>query len=216
MSHEAHREHPRSRPRVKICGVTRWEDADLAIRLGADAIGFVLWDRSARYIAAAEAASIAARLPPFVTRVGVVVDIPAMQVADLARVAGLDAVQLHGDEPVAAYTGVAHRLIKAVSLEQEEDVARALALPADVTILVDAADRTRRGGTGQRANWAYAAELARVRPIVLAGGLTAETVGEAIDRVRPWAVDVSSGVEDAPGVKSARRLERFFEVLEGV
>jgi phosphoribosylanthranilate isomerase len=201
---------------VKICGLTRWEDADLAVRLGADAVGFVLWDRSPRHISAAEAAAIAVRLPPFVTRVGVVVDMPAPQVAEAARTAGLDAVQLHGDEPAGAYAGVARRVIKAVSLEQEEDIARALALPPDVTILVDAADRTRRGGTGQRANWTFAAELARARPIILAGGLTAETVGEAIDRVHPWAVDVSSGVEDAPGIKNARRMARFFDVVEGL
>jgi phosphoribosylanthranilate isomerase len=204
------------RPRVKICGLTRWEDADLAVRLGADALGFVLWDRSPRHIAAAEVAAIAARLPPFVTRVGVAVDVPAARLKAMAEEAALDAVQLHGDESVSAYLGTARRVIKAVSLEQEEDVAAALALPAEVTVLVDAADRTRRGGTGQRANWTLAAEIARARPVVLAGGLTAETVGEAIDCVRPWAVDVSSGVEDAPGIKSARRMERFFGVLEGL
>jgi phosphoribosylanthranilate isomerase len=202
-----------SRPRVKICGLTRWEDADLAVRLGADAIGFVLWDRSPRHITPAEVAEISARLPPLVTRVGVVVDMPAPALAEASRVAGLDAVQLHGDEPVAQYASVARRMVKAVMLEQEDDIASALALPPEVTVLIDAADRTRRGGTGQRANWTFAAQVARARPVILAGGLTAETVGEAIDRVRPWAVDVSSGVEEAPGVKSARRMERFFQAV---
>jgi phosphoribosylanthranilate isomerase len=199
---------------VKICGLTRWEDAELAIRLGADAVGFVLWDRSPRHVAAAEAAAIVARLPPFVTRVGVVVDTPPEAVGAAAREAGLDAVQLHGDESIAPYRGLTARLIKAVALEKDEDVEAALALPGDVTILVDAADRARRGGTGQRANWTRAAELARARPIVLAGGLTAETVVEAVERVRPWAVDVSSGVEQSPGIKSAKRLEAFFRALE--
>jgi phosphoribosylanthranilate isomerase len=202
-----------SRPRVKICGLTRWEDADLAVRLGADAIGFVLWDRSPRHIAPAEVAEISARLPPLVTRVGVFVDMPVPALVEASRVAGLDAVQLHGDEPVAQYASVPCRMVKAVTLEQEDDIASALALPPEVTVLIDAADRTRRGGTGQRANWTFAAQVARVRPVILAGGLTAETVGEAIDRVRPWAVDVSSGVEEAPGVKSARLMERFFQAV---
>ena len=200
-----------ARPRVKVCGLTRWEDADLAVRLGADAVGFVLWERSPRYVRAAVAGAIAVRLPPFVTRVGVVVDMPPAEAAAAAQEGGLDAIQLHGDEPVVAYGSVPRRLIKAVTIEREEDVADALALPADVTILVDALDRVHRGGTGRRANWTHAAAVARCRPIVLAGGLTAETVGEAIECVRPWAVDVSSGVEEAPGIKSARRLERFFQ-----
>ena len=202
-----------SPPRVKVCGLTRWEDAELAVRLGADAVGFVLWERSPRYVPPGLAGEIAARLPPLVTRVGVVVDMPAAQLSDAAREAGLDAVQLHGDESVAAYAKVPQRLIKAVTLESQEDVADALALPPGVTILVDAADRVHRGGTGRRANWRHAAAVARCRPVVLAGGLTAETVAEAIECVKPWAVDVSSGVEDSPGIKSARRMERFFEVV---
>ena len=201
------------RPRVKICGLTRFEDADLAVRLGADAVGFVLWERSPRFIHAVEAGAIASRLPPLVTRVGVVVDMPAGEVADAAHLAGLDAVQLHGDELLADYSSVPRRLIKAVSLEREEDVADALALPAAVTVLVDATDRVHRGGTGRRANWARAAELARQRPIVLAGGLAPDTVAEAIDRVQPWAIDVSSGVEETPGIKSARKMERLFEAV---
>jgi phosphoribosylanthranilate isomerase len=202
------------RVRVKICGLTRWEDADLAIRLGADAVGFVLWDRSPRHLPPSEAAGILARLPPFVTRVGVVVDMPPEAVGASAREAGLDAVQLHGDESIAPYRGLPVRLIKAVTLEQDEDVEAALALPLDVAILVDAADRARRGGTGQRANWTRAAELARTRQVVLAGGLTAETVVEAVERVRPWAVDVSSGVEQSPGIKSSKRMEAFFRAVE--
>jgi phosphoribosylanthranilate isomerase len=82
-----------------------------------------------------------------------------------------------------------------------------------VTVLIDAGDPSRRGGTGQRANWARAAELARLRPVILAGGLTADTVGDAVQQVQPWAVDVSSGVEDAPGIKSQRRMEAFFEAI---
>jgi phosphoribosylanthranilate isomerase len=204
-----------ARPRVKICGLTRWEDADLAVRLGADALGFILWNRSPRHIHTSEVAEITGRLPPLVTRVGVVVDMPPAQIELTARKGGLDVMQLHGDEPVAEYPSTT-RLIKAVTVETEEDVAAALLLPPHVTVLVDAADRARRGGTGQRANWTYAAQVAQQRPVILAGGLTAETIVEAVERVGPWAVDVASGVEDAPGIKNARRMENFFRALEQV
>jgi phosphoribosylanthranilate isomerase len=202
------------RPRVKVCGITRAEDAALAVHLGADAVGFVLWDRSPRYIRPAAAAAIGRAVPPFVARVGVVVNMPAADIAPLMSAAGLDAIQLHGDEMMDDYAGVGARVIKAVALEADADVARAMTWPAEVTILVDAADRARRGGTGQRADWTRAAALARHRPVILAGGLTAENVAEAVGLVQPWAVDVSSGVEDAPGVKSARRMEEFFAALD--
>lgn len=199
--------------RVKICGITRPEDAELAVRLGADALGFVLWDQSPRCVSREAAAAIASRLPAFVTRVGVVVNQSVQSVRSAADAIGLDVVQLHGDESVTSYRGVSRGLVRAMSIESAEDAAAALNTPEDVTVLVDAADKTRRGGTGQRANWALAAEVARRRPLILAGGLNAENIREAIACVRPWAVDVSSGVEDAPGIKSVRRLEAFFDAV---
>jgi phosphoribosylanthranilate isomerase len=123
---------------------------------------------------------------------------------------GLDAVQLHGDEAVEDYLTLGVRVIKAVSAGETDALDRARRCPDAVTILVDAFDRERRGGTGQLADWALAAAIARERPIVLAGGLTPATVGEAIREVRPWALDVSSGVERAPGIKDADRLASFF------
>ena len=202
------------RPRVKICGLTRVEDAMLAVELGADAVGFVLWAGSPRHVTARHAADIANRLPPFVTRVGVVVNMPPEDVTVAVRIAGFDAVQLHGDEVVNRYDVVPVRLIKVVAPETDADVTHALALPPNVTVLIDAAaDRQARGGTGQRANWVRAAQIARARRVVPAGGLTAETVAEAVGQVRPWAVDVSSGVEESPGVKSARRMEAFFAAV---
>lgn len=200
--------------RVKVCGITRAEDAELAVRLGAAAIGFVLWEGSPRYVNVSTAAAISSLLPPFIARVGVVVNQPADQVAAAVGAAGLDVVQLHGDEAVAAYRGVSRRLVRAVAIESPADVAAALNAPSDVTILADATDATRRGGTGRRANWRLAAEVARRRPLILAGGLTAENVGEAIASVRPWAVDVSSGIEVSPGIKSPERLEAFFAAME--
>jgi phosphoribosylanthranilate isomerase len=204
------------RPRVKICGLTRLADAELAVRLGADALGFVLWEGSPRHVSAGRAGAIAGRMPAFVSRVGVLVNMPPAEARAARQAASLDALQLHGDEILDEYAEIQARLIKAVTLVSEDDVVRAAALPSAVTVLVDAGDSTRRGGTGQRANWALAARLARLRPIVLAGGLTAETVDEAIHQVEPWAVDVSSGVEDAPGIKNSRRMEKFFEAIHAI
>jgi phosphoribosylanthranilate isomerase len=202
-----------SRTRVKICGLTRAEDAHLAVALGADAVGFVLWPKSPRLVAADQAAAIARSLPAFVTRVGVFVNASPDDVRRVVAEIGLDVAQLHGDEHVADYVGVAARVVKVVSLGDDADVRSAVALPVEVTVLVDAVDRERRGGTGERADWTRAARVARERPVVLAGGLTAADVGEAIRRVRPWAIDVSSGVEDRPGIKSADKLRALFAAV---
>lgn len=202
-----------TRPRIKICGITRLEDALLAVSLGADAIGFVFWPGSPRRLATRDAAAISRALPAFATRVGVFVDQSPSEVREVVEAAGLDAVQLHGDELVADYRGVAARLIKTVSPAADEEARRAANLPADVTVLVDACDREKRGGTGRVADWRQGAALAEVRPIILAGGLTAANVAEAVAAVRPWAVDVSSGVEAAPGVKDAVKLRQFFAAV---
>ena len=202
-------------PRVKVCGITRIEDASDAVRLGAAALGFVFWPASPRAISVEAAREVAGAMPPLVARVGVFVNAPGDDVARIADEVGLDAVQLHGDERIDSYARVKSRLIKAVTLNSGDDVFVAAALPAHVTTLVDATDRVRRGGTGQRADWRHAAALASRRPIILAGGLTADNVACAIQQVRPWALDVSSGVESAPGIKSRERLEAFFAAVAG-
>lgn len=200
-------------PRVKVCGITRPEDAALAVSLGADALGFIFWAKSPRAIGPRAARAIHADLPPLVSRVGVFVNASPAEVADVVRVAGLDVAQLHGDEPVEAYADIGARLVKVAALEHEVDVDAVLAWPSHVTPLVDAIDRTRRGGTGRVADWTLAARVAAARPMLLAGGLTAENIGQAVAMVRPWGLDVSSGVEDAPGIKSPVRLRAFFERL---
>lgn len=197
--------------RVKICGMTRLEDAELAIDLGADAIGFIFWPKSPRAISADRVASISRRLPPFVTRVGVFVNAAPAEVRAIVTTAGLDAVQLHGDEAVEDFAGVDARILRGMSVEDDDALDLAVRLPAHVMPLVDAADRSRRGGTGQLADWDRAYALAGQRPIILAGGLTAENVSDAVRRVRPWGIDVSSGVEDAPGIKNADRLRALFD-----
>jgi phosphoribosylanthranilate isomerase len=200
-------------PRIKVCGITRVEDAAAAVELGAAAVGFVFWPRSPRRIAVETAREIGGILPPFVARIGVFVDMPVDDVARIVDDARLDGVQLHGDEKTDPYRQLKARLIKAVTLDSDTDVKAAATLPAHVTVLVDATDRVRRGGTGRVADWTNAAALAAQRPIILAGGLTAANAAEAIRQVRPWAVDVSSGVESAPGVKSRERLEAFFAAV---
>ena len=203
------------RTRVKICGITRPEDAALAVELGADAIGFVLWPASPRTVTAGQAGAIDTT-GAFAARVGVFVNASANEVAEAVRVARLGAVQLHGDEAATDYSTVGAPLIKAVTLAGSDDVARALALPAEITVLVDASDRTKRGGTGRLADWSLAKEVSDVRPVILAGGLSASNVEDAIRAVRPWGIDVSSGVEEAPGVKSPQRMRELFAALAAV
>lgn len=200
------------RTRVKICGITRAEDALLAASAGADAIGFVLWPASPR---ATTTSAVAGFDTPgaLTARVGVFVNASPEDVREAVRHARLTAVQLHGDEDVADYAHVGAPLIKAVSVEDDVDVARALALPEAVTVLVDAPDESKRGGTGRLANWARARQVSDRRPVILAGGLTASNIAAAIATVQPWAIDVSSGVEASPGVKSPARIRELFEAL---
>lgn len=204
------------RVRVKICGITRLEDAQAAVELGADAIGFILWPKSPRAISLDEAARIARALPPFVTRVGVFVNPSIDEARQAVDHIGLDAVQLHGDEAPSACRALPVRCLKVATLESDNDVRGVAAWPADVMPLVDALDVERRGGTGRVADWTRAAQVSFVRPIVLSGGLTADNVAQAIAAARPWAVDVSSGVEASPGVKSAERLRKFFAAVAAV
>jgi phosphoribosylanthranilate isomerase len=203
------------RTRVKICGITRAQDARAAVRAGADAIGFVFWPGSPRRVSLTRARAIGRLLPPFVTRVGVFVNAAPADVARAVRQAGLDAVQLHGDENPRAYRSCGAAVIKAVSLEGPADVVRAARYPRDVAVLVDAKDHERRGGTGQVSNWTLARRLARLRPILLAGGLRDANVAQAIRAVRPWGVDLSSGVETAPGIKSARKISAVLARVAG-
>jgi phosphoribosylanthranilate isomerase len=196
--------------RVKICGITREQDARLAADLGAAAVGFVFWPGSPRHVTPAQAEGIVRRLPPLVAAVGVFVNQPVEDIEAIAARVPLDAVQLHGDEPLAACLHFGRRAIKAVTLA---GLSAARAWPDAVTLLVDACDPVRRGGTGHRVDWAAVAPVARARRVILAGGLTPRNVGEAVATVRPYAIDLASGVEQAPGVKDERRLRALFEAL---
>ena len=199
---------------VKICGITRLEDAQAAVAAGANAIGFVFWPKSPRYVDPALARKIAATLPETVNAVGVFVDQPAEDVNEIADWVGLGAVQLHGGESQEYVRAMTRPVMKAVAVDGTNPP-RIDEWPASVGVLLDVHDPVKRGGTGKTVDWAVAADIAKVRPVVLAGGLTPENVGEAIARVRPYGIDVSSGVESEPGIKDHGRLKALFEAVHG-
>ncbi len=192
---------------LKICGITSFVDAAHAVEQGATALGFVLWPRSPRCVSRDVVARIVAQLPATVTTVGVFVNESADVVARTMEQANLTAIQLHGDEPPEYARALAWPVLRSVTLESASRVAAEWT--DDTTLLLDAADPERRGGTGQLVDWDGAAALARRRRVVLAGGLTPANVAEAIRRVQPYGVDVSSGVEEAPGVKSPEKVAQF-------
>lgn len=198
---------------VKICGITRAEDALAAVECGADALGFVFWPSSPRFIDPYRAREIASTLPPFVTTVGVFVNQPADQVNNVARVVNLAAVQLHGDERPEDAAAIVRPVIKAVAVRDRFDSASLDEWTSRTTILLDVHDPMARGGTGRTVNWEIAAAAAERRRIVLAGGLTPENVANAIALTRPFGIDVSSGVEVRPGIKDHARLKALFEAI---
>jgi phosphoribosylanthranilate isomerase len=199
------------RTRVKICGITREEDALAAAEHGADAVGFVFYEPSPRYVTPARAAAIARRLPPFVTTVALFVNAEAELIAQVVDEVGVDLIQFHGQE-CAAYCA-AHRRpwIRAVAMRPDTDLdAVRREFAAGRGLLLDAYRPGVPGGTGETFDWnRIPRDLAA--QVILAGGLTAENVGEAVRRVRPYAVDVSGGVEAARGIKDPARIKAFIE-----
>ena len=205
-------------PRVKICGITRHEDAELAASLGAWAIGFILWPRSKRAADPAVAAGIARALRRQVALVGVFVNPTLDEVVQAAEAIGVTHVQLHGDEGPAFCTAVAERtgarVIKALRIGSGADIRAAERYHTELHLL-DAAAGAAYGGTGRTWDWELVAQRRSKVPVVLSGGLTAENVAEAVAVVRPWAVDVASGVESAPGVKDPAKVRAFIAAAEG-
>jgi len=198
--------------KVKICGITRPEDALEAARLGADALGFNFWPGSKRYVAPADARAIVRRLPPFVTAVGVFVDAPREEILRAVAASGVQVAQLHGDEPPELCASLPLPVVKALRIANAHALA-ALAAYEVSGFLLDAPSAG-YGGSGKTFDWSLATEAAAVVPVMLAGGLTPENVAEAIRAVRPWGVDVASGVERAPGVKDLAKLRRFIETAK--
>lgn len=194
--------------RIKVCGLTRLDDALQAAALGADALGFVLWPESPRAITLPHLRLIVEQLPPFVTVVGVCVA-PTTDDLRQARAAGIHVAQVHGECPVVP-DGLA--VLPAAHLAAAGDEIEPL-VPGSGAVLLDAHDPVRRGGTGRTIDWARAARVARTRSVILAGGLTPDNVGEAIGVVRPYGVDVASGVEAEPGVKDHHKLAAFIAAV---
>jgi phosphoribosylanthranilate isomerase len=191
---------------VKICGITRLADARHAVDCGAAALGFMFWPGSQRYITPARAAEIIAELPAHVVTVGVFVNEPVETIRDVVSETGIRTVQLHGNESPAYAAAIPQPVWRAVGVHEADNAIATW--PADTTLLLDVVDPERRG-TGQTVDWQGAAFVARKRRVMLAGGLTPENVSHAIEIVRPFGVDVSSGVEDSPGIKNMDKVKRF-------
>jgi phosphoribosylanthranilate isomerase len=195
--------------KVKICGLTNVPDARAAAEAGADLVGLMFYERSPRHISVEIASEIAGQLPPFVTRVGVFVNPSDALVTEAIARCGLNLLQFHGDEPPEFCTQFGVMSMKAFRVRDAESLRALPAYPTDAWLL-DAFTPGQLGGTGARFDWALALEAQRFgRPIFLAGGLTPENVAEAVRSVRPFGVDVSSGVESRPGMKDAAKVRAF-------
>ena len=191
---------------AKICGITNREDALCAVKCGADALGFIFYEKSPRYVAPEKAAEIICDLPPFVTPVGVFVNAP--HIAATVKLAGLRAIQLHGDEPPEACLGHDVPVIRALHVGNEFDALALRSYPVH-TFLLDTARAGSYGGTGETFDWAKAREAKNYGRIILSGGLNPDNVREAIEQVAPYAVDTSSGVEAEPGKKDHKKVRDF-------
>jgi phosphoribosylanthranilate isomerase len=204
--------------RVKICGITTWDDARLSIDLGASALGFNFYPSSPRAISPADAWSIIRRLPPFVEAVGVFVNWEPEVVDAVAQAVRLGSVQLHGAESPDDVAELArkHRVIKAQKVKRGFRVTSLARYRAADAILLDGFARGLHGGTGRTLDWKLARAAARYGRIILAGGLTPENIAEAIRVAEPYAVDVASGVEARPGRKDPARLKALFAAVSSV
>jgi phosphoribosylanthranilate isomerase len=208
-----------ARVRVKICGITNWTDARQAVADGADILGFNFYAGSPRYVRPAKAKVIVRRLPKRIVAVGVFVNESEPKMLEIARAVGLDAVQLHGDEPPAMVERLrrsrpAIGVIKAIRVRKSAVAKELGRFEGASALLLDGFDRRARGGTGKTFDWGIARRAKRYGRIFLAGGLTPENVGEAIRAARPYAVDVCSGVEAKPGKKDAARLKDLMRAVK--
>ena len=195
--------------RVKICGITNLADAQAAVAAGADALGFNFYEKSPRFVSLKTAAAISKQIPPFIMRVGVFVNAPEELVARAIDECGLGLLQFHGDEPPEFCAQFGLMSMKAFRIRDAESLKELPKYPTDAWLL-DACSSENPGGTGEKFNWELAVEARKFgRPIFLAGGLAPENVAEAVRRVKPFGVDVSSGVESSPGKKDHQKIRNF-------
>jgi phosphoribosylanthranilate isomerase len=205
--------------KVKICGITNVEDAAAAVESGADALGFNFYWKSPRYIEPAVAKRIVSTLPPLITPVGVFVNEELDTVRSIMDLCGLALAQLHGDETATYCQELSRPVIKALRLRDRGSFLALAEFEGRAGVrgfIVDTFSETSYGGTGQITDWALAAEAAKTATIVLAGGLTPANVAEAIRAVRPYGVDVSSGVESVPGKKDHGKIRAFLDAVRVV
>ena len=201
--------------KIKFCGITRLEDAEQAVAFGADALGFVFFEGSPRYIDPRAAADIIRQLPPFVCKVGLFVNTETERVTEIATATCIDLVQYHGDETPANCEAGPKAWMKAIRVKKDLDLAAEAARYSRArAIFLDAYDATAYGGTGRQIDWQTIPQ-GLPRPVILAGGLTADNVAEAIRVVQPYAVDVSGGIESAKGVKDLTQMQRFISAVRG-
>ncbi|MBI5641991.1 MAG: phosphoribosylanthranilate isomerase [Deltaproteobacteria bacterium] len=201
--------------RIKICGITNPDDAALSVEYGADALGFIFYKKSPRYIEPEAAAAIIQKLPPFITAVGVFVDETAEDIARIKALTGINAIQLHGSETPAFCASLGGAvIIKAFRIRGIDDI-KGLGDYKASAYLLDTYKEGVPGGTGEQFNWEIAVEAKFRGRIILSGGLNPGNVREAIDRVRPYAVDVSSGVEARPGRKDPAKVIKFIKQVRG-
>ncbi|MQA53390.1 phosphoribosylanthranilate isomerase [Pseudomonas piscis] len=199
--------------RSKICGITRIEDALAAVAAGADAIGLVFYAKSPRAVNVQQARAIIAALPPFVTTVGLFVNASRCELGEILDAVPLDLLQFHGDESAAACEGYHRPYIKALRVKAGDDIAAACqAFPGASGILLDTYVEGVPGGTGEAFDWSLVPQ-GLSKPIILAGGLSADNVALAIAQVRPYAVDVSGGVEQSKGIKDPARIQAFMQAV---
>ncbi|QWR77044.1 phosphoribosylanthranilate isomerase [Candidatus Magnetomonas plexicatena] len=205
--------------KVKICGITNIEDALLACKFGADALGFVFYEKSPRNVTIAKAKTIIEALPPFVITVGVFVDERLDTILHTCKETGIDTVQLHGDEPPQMCSDLkphVRRVVKAFRVRNFTDLNALKAFSGADAFLLDTYSEKLYGGSGTVFNWDIAQEAGEFGNIILAGGLTPENIEEAVRRVNPYAVDVSSGVEEKRGKKDREKLRLFIEKAKSV
>jgi phosphoribosylanthranilate isomerase len=200
--------------RVKICGITNLADAQAAIEAGADALGFNFYEKSPRFVSLETAAEISKQLPPFIMRVGVFVNAPEDFVLRAIGGCNLTMLQFHGDEPPEFCTQFGLMSMKAFRIRDEKSLEQIPNYQTDAYLL-DAFSSTTLGGTGEKFNWDLAVEAQKFgKPIFLAGGLTPENVADAVKKVQPFGVDVSSGVEISPGKKDNAKLKAFIQAAK--
>jgi phosphoribosylanthranilate isomerase len=194
--------------RVKICGITSLDDALRAVEAGADAIGLIFVEGTPRYVTPAVASAIVAGLPPLVCPVGVFWDHPPAHVISVVTECGLAAVQLHGDEPPEVVAAMSRPTLKTIKVRESSDLAQ-LDRYKPAAFLLDSPARWSEGEARATISWRFAREAAVRARVILAAGLTPETVGEAVQVAQPWGVDVNSGVEAAPGRKDPVKVRQF-------